>query len=279
MAVTESRVGRALRWVVLALAALIALLPIYWLAITALKPAAELQSVTPTLYPHDPTTEHFSTLFGPDGFGENIVNSLVVVVASVVIALPLGTLAAYALARTRLLGGSNQGVSLGILAVRMLPPVLIIVPVYLMIVSLDLFDTRLGLIAVYVPLNLPFVIWMMESFIRELPVELEEAAMTDGASRMRALRTVVLPLLGPALATTSILAVIFTYNDFLMALVLTATPRSMTVTAGAATLLGRSGADFGTLAAVGLIGLAPIALFVLFAQRHLVRGLTMGSFR
>jgi multiple sugar transport system permease protein len=279
MAVSTHRLGHAARWAVLGLAALIALLPLYWLAITAFKPVTELQNVAPTFYPHAPTTTNFSTLFNEGGFGQYILNSFIVVSVSVAIALPIGTLAAYALARMRLFGGSNQGVSLGILAVRMLPPVVVIVPIYLMIVNLGVFDTRLGLIAVYVPFNLPFVIWMMESFIRELPVEMEEAAMTDGASRLRALRTVVLPLLGPGLATTAILAVIFTYNDFALALVLTATPRSTTVTAGAASLLGRGGADIGALAAVGLVGLVPIAVFVLFAQRHLVRGLTMGSFR
>jgi multiple sugar transport system permease protein len=273
------KLGRASRWIVLLLAAVAALAPLYWLAITAFKAPGELGASHPTFFPQHPSGVNFQTLFGADGFGVNVRNSLLVVIVSVAIALPIGTLAAYALARTRILGGANQGVSFSILAVRMLPPVILIVPIYLMVVHLGLFDSPLGLIAVYVPFNLPFVVWMMESFIRELPVELEEAALTDGASRLRALRTIVVPLLAPGLATTAILAVIFTYNDFLFALVLTATPRSETVTAGAAAFLGRGGADIGSLAAVGLVGLVPIACFVLFAQRHLVRGLTMGSFR
>jgi multiple sugar transport system permease protein len=278
MAVTgrRGRIGQALA---LGLGVLLTLGPIYWLFVIAVKSPNELLASQPTAYPHHPTFSNFSALFTDYGFGHFVVNSAIVVTISVAIALPIGGLAAYVLGRLRLVRGANETLSFGILAIRILPGIVIIVPIYLMIVSLNWFDSYQGLVAVYTAFNLPFVIWMMESFIREVPVELEEAAMTDGSSRVRAVRTVVLPLLRPGIAATAIMSVIFTYNDFLFALVLTASPNAQTVNVGAAAFFGKGGADIGQLAAAGVIGLAPIVIFVLFAQRHLVRGLTMGAFR
>lgn len=275
----KSQKGVITRWAILSVAAVIALFPVYWLLITALRPQEAFLTGTTSAIPSHVSWENFSSLFVEHDFGTRVVNSAAVVSLSVMIAMPIGTLAAYALARIRMASAVNETLTLATLAVRALPPIVIIVPIYLMIVRLGLFDSYQGLILPYAAFNLPFVIWMMESFIREIPVELEEAAMTDGSSRLRALRTVLVPLLRPGLAATTIMAVIFTYNDFLFALVLTGTPRAETVTVGAAAFFGRSGADIGQLAAAGAIGVAPLALFVLFLQRHLVRGLTMGAFR
>ena len=153
----------------------------------------------------------------------------------------------------------------------------ILIPVYLLMLRLDLLDTWLGLIITYTALNVTFCVFMMESFFREIPVDLEEAAMVDGDSRLTAFRRITLPLAAPGIAATAIFAVIVTFNEFLFALVLTATPRAMTMPRGTATLIGRIDTDWGAMAAAGVIGAVPIVVFALLVQRHLVRGLTLGA--
>jgi len=186
-------------------------------------------------------------------------------------------MAAYAIARFRLWHGAERWVALGLLTARILPPIVIIVPAYLLMERFSLLNTRLGLIVVYTAFNVSFVVWMMESFFREIPVDLEEAAMVDGDSRLAAFRRVLLPLAAPGLAATAIFAVIVTYNEFLFALVLTSTPDAETMPVGAATLIGRINVDWGAMAAAGVVGALPIVIFALAVQRHLVRGLTMGA--
>ena len=155
----------------------------------------------------------------------------------------------------------------------------IVVPLFLVALKLHLLNSWLGLILVYSAFNVSFVVWMMESFFREIPVELEEAAMVDGDTRMSAFRRVVLPLAAPGLVATAIFAVIVTFNEFLMALVITSTPAAETVPRGAATLIGRISVDWGAMSAAGFVAALPIVIFALIVQRHLVRGLTMGALK
>jgi len=133
------------------------------------------------------------------------------------------------------------------------------------------------LIVMYSAFNVSVVVWMMESFFREIPVDLEEAAMVDGDTRFAAFRRIVLPLAAPGLVATGIFAIIVTYNEFLFALVLTSTPSAETMPVGAATLIGRINIDWGAMSAAGVIGALPILLFSVLVQKHLVRGLTMGA--
>ena len=143
--------------------------------------------------------------------------------------------------------------------------------------QLKLIDTWAGLILTYTAFNITFCVWMMESFFHEIPVDLEEAAMVDGDSRLTAFIRIALPLAAPGLAATAIFAVIATFNEFLFALALTATPRAMTMPRGAGTLVGRINTDWSSMAAAGVVGSLPIVVFALLVQRHLVRGLTMGA--
>jgi len=184
---------------------------------------------------------------------------------------------AYAIVRFRLPFATERKVGLFLLTLRIIPPVVILIPVYLLMLSLGLLDTWLGLIATYTAFNVTFCVWMMESFFREIPVDLEEAAMVDGDSRFGAFRRITLPLAAPGLAATAIFAVLVTFNEFLFALALTATPRAMTMPRGTATLIGRIDTDWASMAAAGVIGALPIVFFALLVQRHLVRGLTMGA--
>jgi len=184
---------------------------------------------------------------------------------------------AYAIARFRLRFGLERKAGLALLTLRIVPAVVILVPVYLLILQLKLIDTWAGLILVYTAFNITFCVWMMESFFHEIPLDLEEAAMVDGDSRLTAFIRIALPLAAPGLAATAIFAVIATFNEFLFALALTATPRAMTMPRGTGTLIGRINTDWASMAAAGVVGALPIVVFALLVQRHLVRGLTMGA--
>jgi multiple sugar transport system permease protein len=168
-------------------------------------------------------------------------------------------------------------VGFSLLMVRLLPPIVIIIPIFLVAQQLGLLNTQLSLIVVYAAFNVTIVVWMMESFFREIPVDLEEAAMVDGDTRFTAFRRIVLPLAAPGLVATGIFAMITTYNEFLFALVLTSTPAAETMPIGAATLIGRINVDWGAMSAAGVVGALPIVIFSIFVQKHLVRGLTMGA--
>lgn len=264
------------RFVVFVVLLAIVLLPIYWMVSTSLKSNKEITQET-TLYPHEPSFDNYVRLFSEKQFANYLTNSIVVTLVSVTIALVFGSLGAYAIARFRLPYRLEQKVGLSLLTMRIVPPVVILIPVYLLMLQLRLLDTWLGLIITYTAFNITFCVWMMESFFREIPVDLEEAAMVDGDSRFTAFVRIALPLAAPGLAATAIFAVIVTFNEFLFALALTATPRAMTMPRGTATLIGRIDTDWASMSAAGVIGALPIVVFALMVQRHLVRGLTMGA--
>jgi len=265
-----------MRYVVLALALLIALFPVWWMIVTSLKRPVDIFSGV-SLVPQHPTWTNYDRLFADYHMGSFLINSVIVVLISVVVSLAVGTLAAYALARFRLIFGINEQALVATLLVRMLPPLLLVIPLYITLSKFSLLNTRLGLIIVYSGLNTSFVIWMMQSFLEEIPKEIEEAAMVDGDSRLSALWRIVLPLAAPGLAATAIFSVITTYNDFLLALTLTSTPDAQTVPVGVSTLIGKIQIEWGPMAASGVVGALPIIIFALMVQRHFVRGLTMGA--
>jgi multiple sugar transport system permease protein len=264
-------------WVVgVILAVIAAVTPLVWMVLTSLKSNREITqdgTVIPTVF----TVENYISLFSGRQFGSYLFNSVVITSLSVLVALVIGTQAAYALARFRLVGGLERYLGPALLIVRLLPPIVIIVPIFLAAQQLGLLNSRLSLIVVYATFNVTIVVWMMESFFREIPVDLEEAAMVDGDTRFTAFRRIVLPLAAPGLVATGIFTVITTYNEFLFALLLTSTPAAETMPVGAATLIGRINVDWGAMAAAGVVGAVPIVIFSMFVQRHLVRGLTMGA--
>jgi multiple sugar transport system permease protein len=254
----------------------IAIFPFYWMVDTSFKQPVDIFGGV-TLYPHNPTTANYSRLFNTYHFGSYLENSLIIVTIAVAASLVIGTLAAYALARFNMRFGLNQSALVVALLVRMIPGILLVIPLYITLAKWGLLDTRLGLILIYTGLNTAFVIWMMQSFLAEIPRDIEEAAMVDGDSRLTALWRVVIPLAAPGLAATAIFSVIVTYNDFLIALSLTSTPNAQTVPVGVSTLIGKIQIEYGPMAAAGVIGALPIVIFALVVQRHFVRGLTLGA--
>ncbi|MHB8460964.1 MAG: carbohydrate ABC transporter permease [Candidatus Limnocylindrales bacterium] len=273
---TRGRLGE-LAWASAALSAIaFAVIPLVWMVLTSVKTNREITQDT-SLVPEGLTTANYVSLFSGREFGAYLTNSIVVTALSVAIALALGTQAAYVLARFRLWAGMQRYVGFSLLMVRLMPPIVIIIPIFLVAEQLSLLNTQLGLIIIYAAFNVTIVVWMMESFFREIPVDLEEAAMVDGDTRFTAFRRIVLPLAAPGLVATGIFTVITTYNEFLFALVLTSTPAAETMPIGAATLIGRINVDWGAMSAAGVVGALPIVVFSIFVQKHLVRGLTMGA--
>jgi multiple sugar transport system permease protein len=263
-------------WLILGVALLVALFPFWWMLITSFKRPVDIFAGV-SLVPQHPTFDNYSRLFDQYHFGSFLQNSIIVVTIAVAVSLVLGTLAAYALARFRLRLGLNEQALVATLLVRMLPAILLVIPLYIVLSKWQLLNTRLGLIIIYTGLNTSFVIWMMQSFLEEIPRDIEEAAMVDGDSRLTALRRVVLPLAAPGLAATAIFSVIATYNDFLIALTLTSTPDAQTVPVGVSTLIGKIQIEWGPMAAAGVVGALPIVIFAIVVQRHFVRGLTLGA--
>lgn len=262
------------RLALIVLALVTTLLPVYWMVNTSLKNQVEVFTSPPTLWPQNLTFANYVNLFTRRHLGTYLFNSVVIVGSAVVLSLMMGSLAGYSLARFSRL---QQKLNFWVLAPRMIPPVALVVPLFLMLQEIGLINRKLGLILVYTAFNLPFVAWMMRSFFQEIPVDLEEAAMVDGAGRLRSFRDIVLPLVAPGLAATAIFSLIITYNEFFFALILTSTPAAATLPVGTAALIGKTQTLYGEMAAAGVVAAVPLVIFALLVQRHLVRGLTMGA--
>lgn len=269
------RAGRYARWAAIALVIFGSLLPFLWMLSVSLKRQVDIFG-GPSL-PKQPTLSNYTALFTQYHFGAYLVNSILIVGASVLASLLIGTPAAYALARFKLPGGLNGQALFAALLVRMVPAILLVVPFYIILAKFGLLNTRLGLILLYTGINTSFVIWIMQSFLAEIPTDIEDAALVDGDSRLSALRRIILPLASSGLAATAIFAVITTYNDFLIALTMTSTPAAQTVPVGISTLIGKIQVEWGPMAAGGIIGALPILIFAFIVQRHFVRGMTLGA--
>lgn len=266
-----------IKYFVLAVALLAALAPVYWMFTISLKSEVDQFASPPAWFDFTPTLEHYYDAFVTRSFGQYLLTSAIVAVASTLCALVLGTLAAYSLARFRLPYNLDRRLSLWILSTRMFPAIVTAVPLFLMMRDLRLLNTKAALIVVYTAFNLPFVVWMMRGFFDEVPRDLEEAALVDGDSRMGALFRVVLPLVTPGLAATAVFCLIVSWNEFLFALVMTQTDASMTLPVGIAGRVTQYEIKWGVMSAAGAVAIVPILVFAMAMQKYLVRGLSLGA--
>jgi multiple sugar transport system permease protein len=265
------------RYALVSMALLATLAPVYWMITISLKTEVDQFAVPPRWLQFAPTLAHYRDAFFARSFGQYLVTSLIVSVASTACAIILGTLAAYALARFRWPYRAGTRLSLWILSTRMFPPIVTAIPLFLMMRDVRLLNTRASLVIVYTAFNLPFVVWMMRGFFQEIPRDLEEAARVDGDSRMGALRRVVLPLVAPGLAATAIFCLIISWNELLFALILTQTDAAMTLPVGIAGRVTQYEIKWGVMSAAGVVAMMPILVFALSVQRYLVRGLSLGA--
>jgi multiple sugar transport system permease protein len=249
------------------------LTPLLVVAVNSLKTPAEIFTSKPSVS-FTPTWRNYSRIVGDLDFIKFLGNSSIVAVGSTLLSLAVGVPAAYALARLPVRWREFWAIS--ILFTRMVPAVALVVPMYVLFERASLLGTYWGLILAHTTFNLPIVTWMMRSFFEELPVELEEAALVDGSTRWGAFRRIALPLASPGVAATAVLCLLFSWNEFLFALVLSG-QNTQTVPIGVASFIGTVSVDWGGSSAAAVIALLPIFVLGLGAQRFLVRGLTFGA--
>ena len=223
-----------------------------------------------------PTLQNYVDIFKTSPLFRFLLNSIIVASTNTAVSLGLGSLAAYGLARFKFRGSEN--ISFWILSIRMMPPVAAIIPIYIIMKRVRLLDTPWALIIIYLTFNLPFVVWMMKGFFEDIPRAIEESALIDGCSEFEVFRKIALPLVAPGLAATAILIFIFSWNEFLFALILTGT-RAVTLPVGIIGFMKETGINWGYMTAGGTLALVPVVIFTILVQKHLVKGLTMGALK
>jgi multiple sugar transport system permease protein len=256
---------RVVSRIVLALFCLLAIAPLAWHAISSLKPASELTRIPPTFLPANPTLDNYRELFARRHFVAYYLNSLVIASLSSLLCVGTASLAAYGLARS-------------LLVAAFFPPIVFLFPLYEMVRAAGLVNHPWSLILPYAALNLPFSIWLLTGYFGQIPYELEEAAAVDGLSRLQTFWRIVVPVSAPALATTGILAFIFAWNEFMLALTFLNRESVKTITVGVATLSGAFAYEipWGLLAAGVMASSLPLIVFVIIFQKRVASGLTAG---
>ncbi|WP_018459019.1 carbohydrate ABC transporter permease [Bradyrhizobium sp. WSM4349] len=262
----------ALRYVGASVVTLLFLFPVYWLFMISFKTPDEIYHVPPLWIPGQIQFWNYYVLF-KDGDVLAILNSLIVAGVSSGIAIVLGTLCAYSLAR---FGTGGENLAMWIISQRMIPPIAVVFPIFLIYVYFGLVDGYFGLILLYTAFNLPYVIWMMRGYIVDVPLELEESALVDGLNRWEVIWKVVFPMVRPGLMATSVFTFVFAWNDFLFALVLTRT-EVITFPVMLTHYFGGQSNFWAKIAAMSVLGTLPIFVAVSVMQRYLVRGISLGA--
>jgi multiple sugar transport system permease protein len=307
----RARLFKRIRALIVVLFALIGLIPVVVMGVTAFKSRADVVSVPPKVF-FEPTLEGFVFLLteraqmnqaaiaeakanqedlgifdrialqngqritGPSDFTRRLRNSLIIAGGSTILSVTLGLFAAYAFSRFEMPG--KDDLLFFILSTRMLPAVVVAVPLFLMFRQIKLHDTHIGMIILYTVFNLSLTTWLLKGFIDEIPKEYEEAALVDGYSRMQAFFKIVLPQAVTGIAATTVFSLIFAWNEYAFALMMTS-DRARTAPPAIATMLGRGGIEWSAIAAGTLAFLIPVVIVTFALRRHLLRGVTFGAIR
>ena len=302
-----SRVQKWLAGTLVIVYALVTLLPLLWIISTGFKSSADSIAYPPKVV-FEPTLEGYVNLFtaqtrqteeylannppetwyeklvrekgmviaGPSRFGERFFNSIIIGFGSTFLSVFLGTLAAYAFSRFRV--PLKDDLLFFILSTRMMPPIAVAIPIFLMFRTLGLSDTHAGMILLYTAVNLSLAVWLLKGFIDEIPVEYEEAALIDGYTRLQAFVKVVLPQSATGIASTAIFCLIFAWNEYAFAVLLTS-GTAQTAPPFIPTIIGVGGQDWPAVAAGVTLFLVPVMVFTIVLRRHLLRGITFGAVR
>lgn len=265
-------IGRIL---VIGLFLVFVLAPLYWVFITSIKPSDDYLAVPPIWFPDQPTLVHYTAaLFAYRGL-QGLVNSLIISVSATVLSCVVGTLMAYSLAR---FNTGGQHLSFWVLSQRFLPPIAIILPLFLNYRLLGLQDTHFGMILAYTVFTLPVSVWMMFAYFRQMPRSLEEAALVDGCTRWTSFWRVAVPLAAPGVVAAAVFTFIACWTEFFFALILTSR-NAFTLPTVFRAFLSFQGAQYGEASALAIVSLVPSIALGVLVQKHLVRGLTLGAIR
>jgi multiple sugar transport system permease protein len=262
-------------WIAVVLICVFCLFPFYWLINVSLKSGADLAQAD--LLPPNPTLDNYDSIFKNSDFTSALRNSVIITSITTVLALVVGSFAAYALARLRF--PLKFLILAVILSITTFPPIAIAAPIFKLWTDVGIYDTYLGLIIPYLTFALPLAIYILASFFKEIPKELEEAALVDGATHFQAFRKVVLPLAAPGLVTAGLLTAFFVWNEFLLAVTLTNSPSAFTVPVAVANFTGsdRFEIPLGTISAASVVITIPLVILVIIFQKRIVAGMTAGA--
>jgi N,N'-diacetylchitobiose transport system permease protein len=255
--------------------AAVMLFPIYWMVITAFKPGRDILTLEPKWFPAPFTLDNFKDAIARPFFFDDVRNSLIIVAVMLVLALFIAFLAAVGTARFGFRGRTAYLVM--IIGVQMVPLNALIIPLYMLLDSAGQVDALPGVIAIYLAVVLPFMIWTLRGFVANIPVELEESAMIDGCTRIGAFWRITFPLVGPGLVATAIFGFIQAWNEYIVAYVLLSSPDNQTLTVWLASFTTNHGPEWGPLMAAATLTGLPVVAFFLLLQRYLAGGLTAGA--
>jgi len=278
MARTTSGSARLLRWVgngLLVVLLVWTLLPFYWMIATSLKADREIYGFEATLYPHRPTLAAYGRLFATTPFMKYVRNSTIIAVGNTLLSLAFGCLGAYALARLRFPGRSL--IARGLVVTYLVPPALLFIPLFAVMSTLRLIDTHQGLILAYLSFSVPFSTWLLMGYFRSVPLELEEAALVDGCSRLGSLVRIILPMSLPALAVVTFFSFTQSWNEFLYANVFVNSVEVRTITTGLSLFVVEDVFFWGPMMGASVLSTLPPLVMYLIFQRWVVKGLTLGA--
>lgn len=268
--------GSIIANILVVLVLVVFMFPILMIFLTSIKTRADALA-SPPVWIFTPTFSNYTDIFQQYPFAAYLRNSILVATLNTLIALIIGVPAAYALARFRFRGDNH--VQFWILSQRMMPAIAAIIPLFILFRRFGLTNSILGLILIYLTSSLPFIVFMLTRFFEEIPRELEEASLVEGSSWYGAMTRIAIPLAKPGIAATAIFTFIFSWNEFLFALILTSTERAQTMPVAVTLFIRETGIEWGYMTAVAVIMMIPTAILTLAAQRHLVQGLTMGALK
>lgn len=262
-----------IRYVLLGIALIYFVFPIYWIVATSLKTPDEFIQSPPVYVPQEPHLRNYIRGIETKGGAQALRDSLIISIGTTALTMAIGASAAYSMARYET-GGQNF--AFWVLSQRMIPPVVIVLPVFILYRYVGLVDTYIGLILLYTVLNLPFAIWLARSYIIEVPVEVEESAMIDGASHFQVILYITFPLAAAGLSAATVFVFIFSWTEFLFALIITR-HNVLPVTKLISQFFTGQSNEWGTASAVSVVATIPIIVLGLLIRKHFVRGLTMGA--
>ena len=269
--------GLVARYAVLLGTIVLTIFPLVWMIITSLRYSADIFALPVRIIPESVTLRQYVSVFSQYGLADYLWNTVVVSLVTVVLVTLLSVPCAYAMTRFRL-PGQKLVISL-LLVMRMIPVVALAIPLFAVFANLGMLDTLSALILTHTAAKLPVAIWLLMGFIQDLPKDIEESALIDGAGTLRILVQIVSPLIAPGIGASAVITFLFTWNDLLIALTLTSSERAQTLPVGLTNFVSQYGIDWGAMSAAGVLMVVPTLIFVWFAQGLLVKGLVAGAVR
>ncbi len=272
----KQKIWRTFLYLVLFMVAVIYVYPIYFAITTALKTNIDALAMPPKFFVFRPTLQNVKIAFSDYDLLPALKNSLIISFSNTLLSLMVGTPCAFALSRTAFKG--KKLISFWILSSRMIPPIVMVIPFFIIARQTGLYDTHIFLIFIYLTINLSFVVWMMKSFFDDIPVDLDEAALIDGCSDLKAFTKIILPLSSPGLVATAIFCLMFTWNEFLYALALTEF-NAATLPIAISRFIGYTGMHWAEMCSAAVTTMIPILVAAAAVQKYIVKGLTVGAIK